>query len=403
MVDFQHIEFPNSSYIINKLQKYGINQQIDNNLFLPIVFNHVDVSVVNALRRIFTSEIKNLAFAPDDIRIIVNKSQYHREVLLDRFGFITISMDSLKDLNIDFTKIHKLVFMLDDRKGEPLKNTTQSIMKIFIHDHLRVFYQEKELSIGTICPFNSILLTLNPNESIHVHMTPSFGIGRQHARWQSSVTMYKFVTTEDQNPGKESKIETISEQKTYMGHRQKIPSSIILTIESIGKFSSINVISFGIKTLIDRLESLSREFVQMSTKITMDSNKDVPDLAVFKVLDEDHTLGHLMEDACMETLKKLIQMYIDQQISDGHMQESNRVKQYIQLLSEVIVGYRKPHPLDTFIELIIRLPNLGMDQLSFPQELDNLPTPVRLVFMAIKSRLSLCHELLSEFDSLTRE
>lgn len=403
MSDFQYIDLPNSSYITNKLRKYGINQQIDDNFFLPIIFNQVNVSVVNALRRIFTSEIKNLAFAPDDIRIIVNKSQYHREVLLDRFGFITISMDGLNSLGIDINNGQKLVFMLDDRKGEPLKNTTQSIMNIFIHDHLRVFYQEKELPIVNICPFNSVLLTLNPNESIHVHMTPSFGIGRQHARWQSSVTMYKFATDEDQNPTKGNKIETTSEQQTYNGYKQKTPTSIILTIESIGKFSSINVLFFGLKTLIERLDSLSQEFVQMSTKVTMDINKDVPNLAIFKILEEDHTLGHLVEDACMDTLKQLIKTYIEQQISDSHMQESDRAKQYIQLLSEAIVGYRKTHPLDTFIELIIRLPDLGMDHLSFPQELDNLPIPVRLVVTAIESRLTMCNDIMGELASLMQE
>ena len=94
-----------------------------------------------------------------------------------------------------------------------------------------------------ISPYDSLLMTLNPNESIfHVTMTPSQGTGRQHARWHSVCIMYKFGTEYDikdvKDRSEEPLIETNQQQMDYIGAVNKIPVNIILTIESIGKMTA---------------------------------------------------------------------------------------------------------------------------------------------------------------------
>ena len=63
-----------------------------------------------------------------------------------------------------------------------------------------------------------------------------------------------------------------------------------------------------------------------------------------KINGEDHTLGHVLEYACMTHLWHLI-----------HAQIPKEEDQY-RVRSESLCVYRKPHPLDDYIELIVRLP-----------------------------------------------
>lgn len=379
------LEIPKTFYLINKCNKLGINLKIDPVNLLPIIIHNVDVNIVNALRRIMISEINTLAFATDDITIIQNTSQYHREIVLDRMGFITIDLDYVKKAGIDITQIDSLIFTLDNKKtDEPLKNTSNVIMKVFVHD-LRVTYKGQIVPVEKICPHDSLLLTLNPNESIHIHMKPSLGNGLMNARWCSSVTMYKFATHEDLKDNVEV-VETNDEQQKYIGHESKNPKAIILTIESVGKMRSDNVIRQGLMVLREKMNSLRGELIQPSGKVIIENNQEIPNLSKFKIIDESHTLGNVMEYACLKMLIQLIRTVAPDQ--------------EMQMIGESICGYRKLHPLDTFIEVIIKLPSI-VDRLPFPVETEHLPPHIRLMLLAINHVTEIIDNLATQFTKLT--
>jgi len=351
-------------YLTNKYKKYGIDQKVNMSDFMPMMFSGVDVSIVNSLRRIFVSEIDNLAVA-DKIELKMNTSQYHREVLLDRFGFITLNMEYIDREQLDETEI-RLILCDEADINKPLRNNSASILKVFIHSHIKYFYKEQEQPIQEICPFNSILLTLNPKEEILAVMIPTMGHGHQHPRWNSSIVMYKFGTSFDDNVNNVH-IETNSELMSYKGKDIRTPESILVTIESIGKMHSFTVLNKGLLSFKHKLMRTISEINQIpaSEKISIETDDLIPNFFKYHFDDEDHTLGRVLEYACLEEIKKL-------------------VAQDDKLLLDCLCGYRKPHPLDNYMELIIKLPpSLNIK-------------PNELVVKSIEMLVELCDKLLAD-------
>lgn len=81
---------------------------------LVLEFNHVDVSFVNALRRILLAEIPTVAI--ETVYIMDNTSIIHDEVLAHRLGLIPIHVDARRldiyDPNVGPTDRNTIVFRL---------------------------------------------------------------------------------------------------------------------------------------------------------------------------------------------------------------------------------------------------------------------------------------------------
>ena len=370
----------NHSYINNKYELFGFTEELSNNAFLPIRLENVDIAVANALRRIFMSEVPTFAFAEENVKLFpVNvPSQYHRQVLIERIGLITLDCNLL---NID-----DMIFSITDPvdPSKPLKNTTNGILKIRLHEYLYIQESASKVQVPTksVIPYNSLLLTLNPNEEVHVVMKATSGVGRQHTRWQSSITMYKFETEFDSNP-KIGHVETNEEQALYKGHELKQPSAVILTIESVGKLYSKTVVMRGIDILKEKLQIFRDLLIgQTSEAVSIEIDENIPNLVKLKIINEDHTLGHLLESSCLNRLKSLIKTTIGSDETEG-----------LELLLESLVAYRKPHPLDNYIEFSVRTPQKL--SLTFPNgQFDEIENPsIRLILLAVDDMQILCDKL----------
>ena len=336
-MSLDYIEFfdtPNN-FVNNKCKSFEIIEKPDPLSFLPVLFKNLDVSIVSALKRIFTSELDTVAFAPSpasiddgeyheeindqpiddddeidqmtgDIKILFNKSQYHREVLIDRIGFITLNYDFISTQQMNVAKMRFIISDPDDI-NQPFENNTQVIIKISVHKNVKFIYDGSDMDIKNICPYDSLLLTLKPKEKIHIEMMPSHGNGRQHPRWQSSVTLFKYATQFDLDHS--DHIETNDEQMKYIGHESKNPEKIIVVIESIGKMSSINVLKKGITELNNKLIHIRSELInQQPTKINIDINDKTPNFMTIKLLDEDHTLGNVLEYIGLVQLENIVEL-----------------------------------------------------------------------------------------------
>ena len=203
-----------------------------------------------------------IAIDPSSVKIDPSsQTQYHVEVLADRFGFVVINTDFINEKRLDFNQLR---FEIDQ------VNETDTIKFIKVFEHLKVKYNDQLIDIKQICPYDQLLLTLKPKEKILINrMEAKQGVGRQHARWVSSVVMYKFMTEHDQEMTKAKVamasgdlIETNQQSLKYLGYEKKEPQSILLTIESIGKMTSHNVLKNGIVALRDKLQQLKSEIDQ---------------------------------------------------------------------------------------------------------------------------------------------
>ena len=374
------------SYINKKYKLYGIEEEVSAESFLPIRLTNVDISVANALRRIFTSEIPNLGFNQDNVKIISNTSQYHREVLIERLGFITVDTLASEKYNQS-----DLVFSICDANdpSKPLKNDTNSVLKVTVHKHIYIQNSVKRSKIKTetLCPFDSLLLTLNPGESIHTVAQATLGTGRQHAIWQSSIVMYKFETKMDRT----DQLESIEDEQNYLGRDKKQPDGVILTIESIGKFSSVAILKRGISVLKKKLENFRYHLLNHDTsdKVSVEIDENIPNLVKLKINNEDHTLGHVLESACLTKLKELIKTTV-YAIQNSEVDNPDLE---MDLLLESLSAYRKTHPLNNYIELSARTPE--KHELSFPQgKFDGVVNhTIRMILFAVEDVITICDEL----------
>lgn len=377
-----------TSYLNKQYQLFGFTEEIDLTKFLPIRLTSIDVSIVNALRRIFNAEIPTFAFDLDNIKILSNNSQYHNQVLKERVSFITIDINDLKTYDFD-----DIIFAICDPQEptQPLRNNTNNILMVDIYQHLYIQQTSTKLQIPTdqLLPYNSLLLTLNPGEQVHIIMKATSGIGRQHIRWQSGVTMYKFETQFDST----DQLETNEQLMNYIGYEQKQPKSIILTIESVGKLNSNSIVLRGIKILNKKLGKIKKSLLnyQNSNRISVEIDKNIPKLVKLKIINEDHTLGPVLEFACLNKLKELIEITV-QSLERG----MPTINSQLELLLQSLSAYRKPHPLDNYIELNIRTPQTY--DLIFPKGVyDEVEDPsLRLVILAIEDIQELCSRLLED-------
>jgi hypothetical protein len=384
------LETLDNSYLNKRYKLLGFEEEIHPDTFLPIQLTGVDQGFANALRRIFTEEVPTAAFNPDDVVIRSNTSQYHQEVLVDRVGFITLDTGEITKAGID-----KLLFLICDPEdpSRPLKNEGEEILKVHLHDYMYIQNTETKapIDVESIVPHDSLLLTLNPGEEIHLLMQASMGTGRVHPRWQSSVAMYKFVTEHDGTP----KLETNDEQLDYLGKDHRKPESIILTVESIDKLPSSEIIGSGFDVFKQKLDFIKQHITlhEDSDIVTLTTDDSIPNLVQYTIKDEDQTLGIALQRAILNNLEALIKTTVAVNEQAMASEESER-----NLLQESMSSFRKPHPLDNYIELVVRTPQTY--DLVFPSgKFDEFENPaVRLVIYTIESMKDLCDDLLSQFN-----
>jgi DNA-directed RNA polymerase alpha subunit len=250
---------------------FKFEEPISNDKFLPIELTGVDSSICNALRRIFMSEVPTVAFDEKNIDLVLNETNYHRQVIIERIGAITINCNKLLQSDPN-SPLDDIVFLISDQTDplKPLKNETNQILKVNLHQCMSIRNSKtNELyQIEKYIPYNSLIVTLNPDEAIHAIMKATWGIKQQHPKWQSSICMYKYTTAIDQlakdgqNP---NRVETNEEQMAYLGRENGSPESVILTIESVGKLDSNKVVIRGIQKLMDKLEVFKMRILSASS------------------------------------------------------------------------------------------------------------------------------------------
>ncbi len=349
-----------TSYVNNRYKRFGINVKVSRDKFLPVRFTNLHHSFVNALRRIVIAEVPVHAFPEDKIKIILNTSQYHRQVLLDRIGFITLNSHQFASNDPE-----DILFAICDPNdtGKPLKNDTNGILFVTLHKHV---YIQKDSTKEVIAdkkafmPLDQVLMTLNPGEEIHCAMKASLGTKKNgsgtqkvvtdttkfYTQWQSSIALYKYET------GVEEKdvVETNQQLMNYVGSKMKEPEAIILTVESIHKLNANAVLIGGIAVMKEKLEQFKEHLTnyEKSKVVSVELDANIPNLIKIRIQNEDHTLGHLLESYCLRKLEELIQSTVDKLPKDG---QEDIDKLELGLLLESLSAYRKPHPLDNFIEV----------------------------------------------------
>lgn len=325
----------------------------------------VDLSIVNALRRIVLSEIPNVALAFDpllesnpDITFKVNTSPLHNEFLGHRLSLIPICL-SHNEIDAFERDKYKFVLKVKNTGTEVVSVTTKDIV---IYDsankrlppdfHARVF------PINPTTKQHILIVKLRPNlnnkdfgEELDIEWYASKNVAQIHSRWApvSCCSMWNKidetkaqhalmeklagVQAPDQINAIKQRFETLEKYRHFVVNEYDEPCHFHFQVESECAMTPTYIFGKAMDVLLDKLSSFRRQ-VEEANGVEIIAS---------------HT-NHQMFDVSLEnetfTITNVLQsMIYNHAIRDKMFYKPSAPLSYI--------GYFQPHPLDN--KMVIKL------------------------------------------------
>lgn len=337
-----------------------------NDISLSMKIDDIDLSIVNALRRIILSEIPNVAFAFDpydssksDITIYSNTSSLHNEFLAHRLSLIPLCFD---ESTIDTYDKKKYRFVLKKQ------NTTSDIISVTtndfdIYDETNVKYPETfKKKIFPMNPItkNHILITkLKPNlydqtkgEDIDIECYASVNIAKEHARWcpVSKCTFHNALDLKaienirkTIEPSLMNKFETLDKYRYFKKNKYDEPNSFEFEIDSECRMTPKYLLKKAFDILLNKISNFSESLPNLD----IESSEITDNMFIIRIHDT-HTLLNVLQSMIFNNTFRGVN-------------PSNNPLEFI--------GYNQPHPLDTIMILKLKFKSETMkaDMIAFMQ------------------------------------
>jgi DNA-directed RNA polymerases I and III subunit RPAC1 len=339
------------------------------------VIDGMDVSLVNALRRVVLSEIPNVAipfnpYKESDNTVIVHKNTtpLHNEIIIHRMSLVPICIHP-NDLNSTDVMGYRYVLRKKNTSNELLDVTTDDI----------TVYDSKGLPVDTattqqLFPHNPvtkspILITkLRPNifdkengDEIHLEATATVGTAGQNACW-SPVSLCTFENVVDTEQAAKALKEKLADKSLSKEERQKItnnfevleryryfkkneydePSQFVFKVESECRYTPEYIVFKGLLVLLNNVVNLNQRLNKVKSipfkddVIALHGIGDVANYYQLAVQGEMHTMGNL------------IQSYL--------------YNNYIRATPDTFltyIGYHCPHPLESVVVFRLKVVDSG--------------------------------------------
>lgn len=357
---------------------YFNNVKLDNrNLSFEI--NNLDVSFVNALRRIIISEVSTIGFRTEPydkstVKILANTSSLHNEFISHRFGMIPVGFSDVDNYNeLDY----KFVLNIQNTTNEIINVTTKNI-DIYKRsdegsDYILVEDDKIRDSFFPPDPISNDYILINRlkpdttgnknGEHLHIEATAVKSNGKENSRWSpvcdssfnNKIDETKALTVLDSIKDEfkqKNNGNMTQEQEKAITHRFKIfeagrhyhtndnlePNVFEFRIESIGIISPKNILLSAINVLKNKLNKFLENINNDNSDVIILESDTIQKSFDIHITNEDHTLGYL------------VQSYLT--IFNDTDEDFN------------YVGYNQPHPLDNKIIIRIGLQNHTTDNLK---------------------------------------
>lgn len=344
--------------------------------------NDVDVSIVNALRRVILSEVTNVAIAFDpykqeltDIKFITNTTSLHNEFLGHRISLLPIHLSTMQIKTFE-PEQYKFVINVHNKTNNITDVTTKDIMVFDINNEKlnseRLFppYVHKDNTKEFI-----LITRLKPNmydntkgEQLHVEFSARKGIAKDHARWQMVSTctftnqldddkineMYQKLEEKQKiQPGVElnleqkkvlNKFKTLDKYRIYKTNKYGEPGAFKFIINSECAVKADDIFTMGFDALIQKCENLKIDETQIQ-----EIDKETF-LYVVILKNEDHTIGNLLQAFAYNTYVRVHQKDINLEF----------------------IGYYQPHPLENNIVFKLKFSAYTRPKVFFDHLLKNI-------------------------------
>lgn len=302
---------------------------------LKFEFRNGPLSVANALRRTCLSEVpligidrESISFRLEDNNL--NETSFHDEFLAHRISYVRLVTTKVDLTNLEFTicdpKDRDLPFVNDSE--DIVDFTTKNIQ---IHDKTKgTKIKHDEVFVG-----ECLLTRMKPGQRLKASMTLTTRPVRQKdkpVRYNHQPCRVKFYYKYSVKKGD---VETVDSQLLYEGHETKTPSAICFEVATYdaANITAPEVMSQAFDVIADKVARLRDALQSEHTEdVTISEDPHVPGTVVFRITNEDYTLGHLLVQKVRE-----IQLSVD---SPGNY-----------------AAFQKAHPLEPVLVLKIRNEN----------------------------------------------
>jgi DNA-directed RNA polymerase subunit L len=333
----------------------SVFSNLDNISDFDISFNisNVDLSIINAIRRIIISEIPNVGFLfnPNDvsqfqhIKVISNTSSLHNELIQQRFALIPIhvNIEELENWNEEDFK-----FVVD------IKNDSSSILNIYSSDIQVMKNNEVDKALtkrffppDPISKDHILLTKLKPVHDAKINIEAkatlniaanftSFGIvstcAFEHVIDEelANKTLRKFLNDNENKDTIENltyQFNSIDRERCYHRNKFREPNLFKFHVVSESSIPSSYIFKKALQILKDKvikLQDLDFEVLQNDSLFSV------------VIRNESHTLGNVYQSLCFNRFIRQVQ--------------EDKTKDQFNLK---YIGYNVPHPLESI--LLIKL------------------------------------------------
>lgn len=315
------------------------NFQVDKiNGQMSFHINNIDISIVNAIRRIILSEMPNVSiyFDPYDqdnsgILFITNTTSLHNEFLGHRLSLIPIKLPEYEIEDYQEDTYH---FEINKHNtSQDKQDVTTNDIKIFSKDGVE-YPKETHEKIFPVSPLTNdpiLIAVLKPNlynkdfgDKLHVKFKANIGIAKDHARYSpvSTCTYFNVIDDEKANAVKnqliqktEAKLTEKLGKKTILDETEKIrlenrfnvhdayryfktneydePNCVQFSLESECHMTPRYLFMKAMQILVIKLEKLVNKTQHKKRydikSIETDSSYHI------KINGEQHTMGNLLQ------------------------------------------------------------------------------------------------------------
>lgn len=349
---------------------------------------NIDVSIVNALRRIVLSEIPNVAVSFDaydqtlnDTKVNTNTSSLHNEFLGHRLSMIPLFLTKTEIDNYEEIDYRFVLNVKNDTKF--IKNVTTNDIIIYNSsneqlsdaEHQRIFPLDRFTN-------DPILITkLKPNifdtqngEAIDMEFKARKGIAKHNACWcPVSLCSYTFTIDDIKannvlaellntidDPSKVAKTKqvfnTLDRQRYYMTNEYNEPNSFEFVIQSECLLKPTELFYQGMLVLKQKLVSM----VQDASKFEVGTINNDKMFFCYTIHEEDHTLANFLQSYILNNYcrKNLLVDYIGYFVP--HPLETDVV---IKLKFKESIAQKSTNDAQTFLQEVCKTASLYIDSL----------------------------------------
>ncbi len=356
------------------ISKIKQNPQSDE---LSFVISNVDVSFVNALRRIILSEVETIGFNTDeylnsDLKILQNTTPVHNEFILHRFGLVPINFPNVNEFDSS-----KYRFVLNKENTENrIVNVTSGDFEVYDSETNEKLETTDFFIPDRITKEQILLLKLKQNEKIHIEGKASKSSGNKNARFSPvSCALYTYV----HDPEKFKKAVTESGLKTnqeinsfkidageryYKTNDEDEPNEFDFKIETIGTMSNKDIMKNALQILAKKLltfrDNVSTIIVDNGNVDTMKIYESLDTMKAFtiEIENETHTLGNLLQ---------------------AHLVLNPEVQ---------FAAYMNPHPLIKNIQIKIKVEDLTVLNLVIKNTVEKLIETINNFIKVINTKVN---------------